>query len=248
MDILLEKSLLEILAYQWGMNVLRYFALAGGAWLVFWKWLYPKWKAHSLYTSPPDRRHRRREISYSLLTTFIFLGPVALVLTTSDSGLSQVYSDLSDQGWWWYVMSYPILFFWHETYFYWVHRFMHWKPIYKRVHHIHHLSTEPTPFAAFSFHPLEAILESGAIVIIAFILPLHLSTLILFTFFSLVMNVYGHLGIEIWKHDGRISRYINSPRYHAWHHKHYRGNYSLYLNFWDRWMRTTHDAENKKPS
>lgn len=240
MDALLEKPLVEILAFQWGMNLLRYFTVAGGAWLVFWKWLYPKWKARSLYAAPPDRRHRRREIFYSVLTTFIFLGPVAVILTTADSGLSKVYRDVADHGWLWYAATYGIMLIWHETYFYWIHRLMHWKPIYRRVHHVHHLSREPTPFAAFSFHPLEALLEAGAFVSIACLLPIHFSALAIFTFLSLLMNVYGHLGIEVFDHDRGISRYVNSPRYHAWHHQHFRGNYSLYLNFWDRWMKTGH--------
>jgi sterol desaturase/sphingolipid hydroxylase (fatty acid hydroxylase superfamily) len=245
MDTLLEMPFLQVLAIQWGVNLFRYFFIAGGAWLVFWKWFYPKLRERSLYPETPARRHRKREILYSVLTTIIFLGPVALVIGTRDMGISKVYSHISDYGWGWALMSYFVLYAWHDTYFYWVHRFMHWKPIYRRVHHVHHLSREPTPFTAFSFHPLEAILESLPIALAALVLPFHVGTLAIFSLFSVVMNVYGHLGIEIFDHKKAPWTFVNSPRYHTWHHQQYLGNYSLYTNFWDRLMGTAH-FETKK--
>lgn len=238
MNALMERPIWEVLAFYWGMNVFRYFAIAGGAWLIFWKWLYPRMKPKQLYASVPDRRHRKREIFYSILTTVIFLGPVALIVTTRGMGIFKIYPSISDFGWVWYFTSFIVLGLWHETYFYWIHRFMHWGPIYRHVHHVHHLSREPTPFTAFAFHPLEAILESAAFVLLALVFPLHSSALAIFALFSFVMNVYGHLGLEIFRHERGPWVYVNSPRYHAWHHRCYRGNYSLYTNFWDRWMGT----------
>ena len=127
------------------------------------------------------------------------------------------------------------------AYFYWVHRFMHLKIIYPLVHRVHHLSIEPTPFAAFAFHPAESILESLVYLVFAVTLPLHWSVLFLFSLFSLCVNVYGHLGFNAISPKIRdswpLSMFSHSA-HHGWHHRHYQGNYGFYLKFWDQVMGT----------
>lgn len=42
--------------------------------------------------------------------------------------------------------SFLVLFctpFWREFHFYWIHRFSHWKPLYKNVHYLHHKNVNP---------------------------------------------------------------------------------------------------------
>ncbi len=51
----------------------------------------------------------------------------------------------------------------HDFYFYWIHRWMHAPALYRFFHEVHHRSFNPTPGAAFSFHPLEVLLESAVI-------------------------------------------------------------------------------------
>ena len=58
----------------------------------------------------------------------------------------------------WYYCAHWLM---HRRAFYWMHRFMHLPGIFKAVHKVHHLSHNPSPWAAFSFHPLEAIIEAG---------------------------------------------------------------------------------------
>ncbi len=31
----------------------------------------------------------------------------------------------------------------HDTWFYWTHRLLHWQPLYRSVHHIHHQCATP---------------------------------------------------------------------------------------------------------
>ncbi|MGL1488967.1 sterol desaturase family protein, partial [Vibrio parahaemolyticus] len=45
---------------------------------------------------------------------------------------------------------------------------MHNKRIFKYVHLVHHHSTNPSPWAAYAFHPLEAVVEVGITVIFYF--------------------------------------------------------------------------------
>ena len=45
--------------------------------------------------------------------------------------------------------------------FYFVHRAMHSKKLFRHTHKLHHLSTDPTPFATNSVHALEAVMDIG---------------------------------------------------------------------------------------
>jgi lathosterol oxidase len=103
------------------------------------------------------------------------------------------------------------------------------------------LSTNPSPWAAFAFHPYEAIIEAGIVVVIAFIMPVHPLALALFLLFMMVYNVYGHLGYELYPNGfsrSWLGRWINTSVNHNQHHQFYKGNYGLYFLWWDRWMGT----------
>lgn len=230
-------SIPEILLFQWVMNLSRYVLFAGGAWLVFWKWFYPKWEARRISPEDPTPGQIRREIGMSAVSMTIFLLPVMIGLYTARAGYSKLYFRADEYGWTWYALSYVALFFWHDTYFYWTHRLMHWGPIYRLVHRVHHLSRHPTPFTAFSFHPLEALIEGLPVVALSFLVPLHVGATALFTLFSLAFNVYGHLGFRVWNHRG-VAKYLNSTEDHGAHHERFLGNYGLYTSLWDRAMGT----------
>jgi sterol desaturase/sphingolipid hydroxylase (fatty acid hydroxylase superfamily) len=126
---------------------------------------------------------------------------------------------------------------------------MHWKKIFPFVHHIHHRSHNPTPLAAFSFHPLEAFIEIGILPLIAFTLPVHRAVIGLFSLYMIVMNVIGHLGFElfpIWFLKNKVSRWLNTSTHHNMHHHYGRGNYSVYFNVWDRLFHTNHPDYEKE--
>ena len=86
-----------------------------------------------------------------------------MVLWAAKNGLTQVYEPINKYGYGYYFFSILLMIVLHDTYFYWTHRAMHWKPLFKWVHKTHHLSINPTPFAAYAFHPIEAVVEIGII-------------------------------------------------------------------------------------
>jgi Delta7-sterol 5-desaturase len=103
------------------------------------------------------------------------------------------------------------------------------------------LSTNPSPWAAFAFHPLEAFFEAGIIVLVAFLYPVHPMAVGLFLLFMMMYNVYGHLGYELYPKGfstTKVGRWINTSVNHNMHHEFFTGNYGLYFLFWDRWMGT----------
>lgn len=241
MELLSELSLSQILALQWTNNLLRYFLIAGVTYLIFWKWGFTLFKDRFLYKEMPRKTDIHREIKYSVITTLFFLLPTLIVVGAKDLGWSKVYLNIHEKGVTWYILSYVVVFFLHDTYFYWTHRLMHSRRLFKLFHRTHHLSVHPTPLAAFAFHPLEAFVESFLFLLIPLFLPVHWSVLVLFTLFSLFMNVYGHLGFNLFRPE-RMRKFplnlLNHSTHHSWHHQYYRGNYGFYLQFWDRIMGT----------
>jgi len=220
----------------------RYFLVAGVAFLIFYVILYKRIAASKLQPALPKRSDYLREISYSLLTmAFFALIPLFLLFNTEVRPYTSLYRNIEEMGWIYYFLAFPVMTLMHDTYFYWTHRLMHHPKLYRVMHSVHHTSTNPSPWAAYAFHPTEAVIEIGIFVIFIFTLPVHRSHIFLFFLFSIIYNVYGHLGWELYSkkfQESRIGRWINTSRQHNLHHKHFVGNYGLYFLFWDRWMGT----------
>jgi len=118
---------------------------------------------------------------------------------------------------------------------------MHRRQIFKYFHKVHHLSTNPSPWAAYAFHPLEALVEIGILPVFLYLMPIHAFHLLFFFLFMIIYNVYGHLGWELYprgfsKHW--LGKWINTSVSHNQHHQFFKGNYGLYFTFWDRIMGT----------
>ena len=131
----------------------------------------------------------------------------------------------------------------HDTYFYWTHRAMHHRWLFAAVHRVHHLSTNPSPWAAYAFAPLEALVEALVVPLILFIMPMSDAALFSFLVYMIVMNVLGHLGIELypnWFARSRWTRWLSTTTHHSLHHRDFVGNYGLYFTWWDRLLRTQH--------
>jgi len=224
--------------------LIRYFGIAGTAWAIFYKWRRAKWAPKKLQPRWPQPTDIQREIIYSLITSGIFAVVGLTVFNPVVRPYTQLYSDPLQLGWGYLIASFFATIIIHDAYFYWMHRFLHTKLMFKAAHLIHHKSTNPTPFAALAFHPIEAIFEAAIIYILAFSLPLHGFVLIAFLLFMFVYNVYGHLGWEIypkWFRASWMGRWLNTSTAHNAHHQYFRGNYGLYFLWWDKWMGTYRD-------
>lgn len=220
----------------------RYFLLALSAYLIFYLVFRNKWLYKKIQQRFPRSGDYFREIGYSLITmvifslvsSFIFTSPLLRPHTT-------FYKNISDHGWTYYFAVFPLMLFIHDTYFYFLHRLMHHKKIFNLVHLVHHKSTNPSPWAAYSFHPIEAFIEIGVLFIFAFTFPIHRTHLLIFFFFMIVYNVYGHLGYELYPKGFQrtwIGRWVNTSVNHNQHHQYFKGNYGLYFLFWDRILGT----------
>lgn len=221
---------------------LRYFLTAGFAFLVFYILLPRFIKYKKIQERFPKINDYAREIGYSVFTIFIFaLVPLFLIRNPVIGPFTTFYTDISSYSTFYFYAAFVIMLIVHDTYFYWIHRLMHHPKLFKIFHLIHHKSINPSPWAAYAFHPLEALLEVGIVVVFLFTIPIHKFHLFFFFIFMIVYNVYGHLGYEIYPkgfNKNRFGKWVNTSVNHNQHHQYFKGNYGLYFLFWDRIMGT----------
>lgn len=219
---------------------LRYLLIAGGAYLVCYILLKNHLFRYKIQQIFPKSQRVIAEVLYSIQTTIIFSSIFLLVVVVLRPYTS-LYENIDQYGIAYYLFTIPVMFVIHDTYFYWMHRAIHHPKLFRHIHFTHHQSTNPTPLAAYSFHFSESILEGMIIPIIAFTIPVHPSALIIFLLGQFIINVYGHLGFELFPPGFQrtwIGKWINTSVAHNQHHKYFQGNYGLYFLFWDRWMGT----------
>lgn len=220
----------------------RYLILATIAFLVWYVFLRRALRHKKIQQRFPRSIDYVREIGFSIATVFIMSFIPATVIGSPELAKhTKLYYDINQHGLVYFIVAFPMMALIHDTYFYWMHRLMHHPAIFRFVHLVHHKSTNPSPFAAYSFHPLEAIIEGSIFLVFVFTIPVHFLHLLFFFLFMIIYNVYGHLGWELYpKGFARhwLGKWINTSVNHNMHHQYFKGNYGLYFLFWDRMMGT----------
>jgi Delta7-sterol 5-desaturase len=237
------KNFIDVWPNIYLFDLLRYLIPASLAFLIFWVIARNGLKHLFIQKTFPKSKQLWREFAYSMSTVVIFSIVGFGVYSAEHSGLTLMYYQISDYGWVYLALSFIITIVFHDFYFYWTHRLMHHKKIFKYVHRVHHQSTSPSPWAAYSFHPWEALVQAMVLPIMVFTMPLHPLVLFLFLTYMIVRNVIGHLGFEILPKGFTKNRWLNwntAITHHDMHHEHFHNNYGLYFTWWDKWMRTEH--------
>ena len=158
------------------------------------------------------------------------------------SGYTPFYEG-NEHGYGYFLFSYVALLLLHDTWFYWTHRLLHLRPIFRIAHAVHHRSVNPSPWSAFAFHPLEAVVHAVLLPLAVLLLPLNIWAISLWFTTQVVVNVLGHKGYEflpasfarLW-----LFRLLNTSTHHNMHHRLTKCNFGIYLNVWDRIMGTNH--------
>lgn len=128
-----------------------------------------------------------------------------------------------------------------EPIYYFYHRLLHTKYIYKKYHIHHHQALVPSPVSGFYFTLTERLSYT-----VLFMLPLALlsvmgllsiSILIIYTILFDIANGFGHTNLKIFSEKYQKSvwhLFFYSPDFHGAHHKYFRTNYSLFMPLWDK--------------
>ena len=180
----------------------------------------------------------RREIGWSLSAAILYGLPAGLAAHLwATRGWTRIYVEANAWPLWWIPVSVFLYLAIHDSWFYWTHRAMHYPPLLRSIHAVHHASRPPTAWAAMSFHPWEAL--SGAFVIpaLVFVIPLHVGTVLAVLLIMTIMGVTNHMGWEIFPTrlvHGPVGKWLITASHHQLHHDRYECNYGLYFRFWDR--------------
>jgi hypothetical protein len=65
----------------------------------------------------------------------------------------------------WLILLIFLVPIWETLYFYLIHRLIHWPPLYRRVHYLHHRNINVGPWSGLSMHPVEHIIYLGSVLI-----------------------------------------------------------------------------------
>lgn len=219
----------------------RYFLVSGFFYLFFYKWFRKKWISRKIGKKDYLPSQLRREIAWSTLTSvcFAFSGTVLLLLF--QLGYTRIYTDVHTYPLWWLPVSLVLSLAVDETYYYWVHRWMHRPGVFKTIHRIHHQSAISSPWTAFTFHPLEGFLLSLPLLLTIIFVPLHFSVILVQLTIMTFSSVINHLDIEIYSANVTkhwLGRWLIGATHHAHHHKQFRYNFGLYFTFWDKLGKT----------
>jgi lathosterol oxidase len=222
---------------------LRYLAIAGGAYWLFWGGAARK-RTGQLNRQPPRVGSIRHEVFASLIATPIYDLPAAAVLVGWRHGFTKLYLAPNTYGWAWLPISAVIYLLAHDAFYYWLHRAMHDRRVFGWAHRGHHLSHDPSPFASFSFDPAEAAMTAWFLPALTLFIPIQIYVALGLLMLMTITAVLNHAGREVWPSGWLthpLGRMVITASHHDGHHKRFTCNYGLYFRFWDRLAGTDRD-------
>lgn len=204
------------------------------------------------HDEPETWKHQpKRFLTPKLHRTAMLVGSANLALGGVITGIliflideeylpTMLYYNVSDYGWAYTLLSVPVLFAVIDAGAYYVHRALHFRPLYKRFHKFHHRFVATSPYVATALHPVELLWLQAASLIWIFLVPLHPAVVSVVLVYILVFNIIDHSGVRL------VSSlpWQGPSAYHDDHHAHFHVNFGQHLMIWDR-MHGTLRRENR---
>ena len=134
------------------------------------------------------------------------------------------------------VLAIPL---WRELHFYWTHRLIHWKPLYRTVHYLHHKNINVGPWTGLANHPGEHIIYFS-VALLFWIVPSHPLMVLLTLQDAALSGAPGHSGFD--KHVVKGKHTLPGSFFHYLHHRYFECNYGNPMIPFDKWLGTQHDG------
>jgi methylsterol monooxygenase len=153
---------------------------------------------------------------------------------------------------WRMAMQITIFFIIEDAWHYWFHRALHYGPLYKAIHKLHHTYSAPFGLAAEYASPIEVMLLGFGIVGTPIVWvcvtgELHLVTMYMWIVLRLFQAIDAHSGYDFPWSLRHILPFWAGADHHDLHHERFIGNYASSFRWWDYCLDTeAGEAASKK--
>lgn len=229
-------SILEILGALLLYSYSFYFVLSGLSYVIVFVAL----RRRLGVTHVPAPRESLRAIWTSLggnLGNVLLTAPIHWAIL---SGRTRVYFSVEEYGVPWLLVSVALVLVVTETMIYWIHRALHGRWLYARLHRQHHAFRRPTPWVSNAFHPLDSFAQALPYHLCVFLFPLHINVYLGMLGFVMAWTVKIHDRTPVWR-----SWAINHTGRHTAHHWYNKYNYGQFFTFWDRLCGTCRETDGR---
>ena len=222
-------------------DVSRYVLFAVGVWLALWVVLAAPLASRKIREGRPPARQLLIEFATSIRSIMIFSTVGLLSFGLFRAGLLPGPNIARAWGPVWFWVSLALMIVAHDAWFYWTHRLIHDRRLFRTFHRRHHRSNNPSPFTAYSFDLGEAAINALFVPAWMLLVPTQWPVTGLFMLHQIVRNTLGHSGYELFPatRDGRpLLPWLTTVTHHDLHHAQAGWNYGLYFTWWDKLMGT----------
>ncbi|EON96620.1 putative c-4 sterol methyl oxidase protein [Phaeoacremonium minimum UCRPA7] len=144
-----------------------------------------------------------------------------------------------------------VFFVMEDTWHYWFHRGLHYGPLYRAIHKLHHTYSAPFGLAAEYASPIEVMLLAAGVigspvVWVAITGDLHLMTMYVWIVLRLFQAIDAHSGYDFPWSLRHFLPFWAGADHHDVHHEKFIGNYASSFRWWDYMLDTEAGAEASK--
>ncbi|MEZ5851691.1 MAG: sterol desaturase family protein [Hyphomicrobiaceae bacterium] len=186
-------------------------------------------------------RCRTNVLLFALNATLIAL-PLSWLVGQIDNLRLSTYSENTAPGW-------AVVAFWLGWIFlldlasYFLHRLLHWVPLFFRMHCAHHSDDDVDLTTAFRRHPMEFLFDAALMLLAGFAIGAPLEVNGAYGILATVFQIWHHGNIALTGPLGRIlAAVLVTPALHRTHHaldvRVADGNFGTVLSVWDRMFGT----------
>lgn len=152
---------------------------------------------------------------------------------------------------WKMAMQIAIFFVMEDAWHYWFHRGLHYGPLYRAIHKMHHTYSAPFGLAAEYASPIEVMLLGFGIVgcpvvWVALTNDLHLLTMYAWIVLRLFQAIDAHSGYDFPWSLRKFLPFWAGADHHDLHHEKFIGNYASSFRWWDYVLDTEAGVEASK--
>jgi methylsterol monooxygenase len=139
---------------------------------------------------------------------------------------------------WKMALQIAVFFVMEDTWHYWFHRTLHYGPLYKAIHKLHHTYSAPFGLAAEYASPIEVMLlgmgvVGSPIIWVCITKDLHLMTMYVWIVLRLFQAIDAHSGYDFPWSLRHILPFWAGADHHDMHHERFIGNYASSFRWWD---------------